>query len=185
MSRLARKTIPLPPQTSVRLEDGFALVHGVKGEIKVPVLAGIKVAVEESALSVTIMDKDTQPDLQTRANLGTEWSLLSNAIQGVSQGFEKVMEIQGVGYRAQMEGTTLVLFLGFVNPVRYVAPSGVTIAVDKNIIRVSGVSKELVGRAAAEIRAFKKPEPYKGKGIRYQGEVIRMKAGKKSATGAK
>ncbi|HVO28584.1 MAG TPA: 50S ribosomal protein L6, partial [Candidatus Paceibacterota bacterium] len=105
-------------------------------------------------------------------------------VQGASEGFTKILEIEGVGYRAVLEGNELVLYLGYALPVRVPVMAGVGIAVEKNVIRVSGTDKEIVGRAAAEIRALKKPEPYKGKGIHYQGEVIRRKVGKKAGTTA-
>jgi len=105
-------------------------------------------------------------------------------VRGVGQGFEKKLEFEGIGYRAAMEGTTLVMQLGFSHPVRFDAPAGITLKVERNTITVSGADKEAVGGSAAAIRAYKKPEPYKGKGIRYQGEIIRRKAGKKGATTA-
>lgn len=183
MSRLAKKTIAIPAGVSLTVEAETVAVKGPKHELKVPVLSGVAVSVSGSELSVA--RKPGAEDLQSRANLGTLWSLLRNAILGVSSGFTKVLEIQGVGYRAQMDGEAVLLYLGYVHPVRYAAPAGVTVSVEKNLITLTGPSKELVGRAAAEIRALKKPEPYKGKGIRYQGEVIKMKAGKKAAAGAK
>ena len=118
---------------------------------------------------------------QARANCGTMWSLIRNAVQGVASGFSRSLEIEGVGYRAVLEGKELVLYLGYTQPVRLAPPVGVVIEVEKNTIKISGVDKELVNRTAAKIRAFRKPEPYKGKGIRYQGEVVRRKAGKKAA----
>ena len=183
MSRLAKKTIPIPSGVTVTVTPDAIRVKGAKHELLVPVLLGITVAIEGGAVSVT--RTAGAEDRQSQANLGTSWSLIKNAILGFTTGFTKILEIQGVGYRAQMEGSTVVLFLGYVHPVRYEPPAGVTVAVDKNIITVTGPSKELVGRAAAEIRAEKEPEPYKGKGIRYQGEVVKMKAGKKAAAGAK
>jgi large subunit ribosomal protein L6 len=117
------------------------------------------------------------------ANLGTMWANLRNAIQGVTEGFIKVLEIEGVGYKAVAEGKTLVLSLGYSHPIRFELPEGITAVVDKNTVTISGNDKQMVGQVAAEIRAYRKPEPYKGKGIHYKGEVIRRKVGKKAATG--
>ncbi|OGY64679.1 MAG: 50S ribosomal protein L6, partial [Candidatus Harrisonbacteria bacterium RIFCSPHIGHO2_02_FULL_40_20] len=118
---------------------------------------------------------------QARANWGTMTSLFKNALQGATEGFFKILEIEGVGYRASMEGNTLILSVGFTRPVKYTAPENIKIIVDKNGIKISGIDRQLVGQVAAQIRKIKKPEPYKGKGIHYQGEVIRRKAGKKVA----
>ena len=112
------------------------------------------------------------------------WSLIKNATQGVSEGFSKALIITGTGYRAALQGNTLVLSLGYAKPIEYRCPPGIEITIEKNTVRVSGIDKELVGRVAAEIRAFRKPEPYKGKGIRYKDEVIIRKAGKKAVTAA-
>lgn len=178
MSRLARKSIAIPAGATIADMDRFVVVKGPKGELQVPKLHGVVFTTEADGLRLT----RTEEDKQSRANLGTMWSLLSNAAVGVTTGFTKVLEVQGVGFRAQMEGTTLVLNIGFSHPVRFPSPEGISITVEKNLITVTGTNKEYVGQAAALIRKFKKPEPYKGKGIRYQGEVVRMKAGKKGAT---
>jgi len=178
MSRLARKPIIIPDGTTVAVNDTQVAVKGPKGELSVPRLSGIALAVAGNEVNVT----RTGEDRQSQINIGTMWSLTKNAVEGVSKGFEKVLEIQGVGYRASMEKDTLVLALGYSHPIRFDSPKGVTIALEKNLIRISGSNKEDVGQAAALIRKYRKPEPYKGKGIRYQGEVVRMKAGKKAAT---
>lgn len=178
MSRLARKPIILPAGATVAVQEDAVMVKGPKGELRVPMLSGIAVAVAENNVTVT----RTGEDRQSQANLGTMWSLVKNAAQGATDGFEKVLEVQGVGYRATMEGQNLLLNLGFSHPVKFIPPAGVTIVVEKNLIKLSGSNKEAVGQAAALIRKYRKPEPYKGKGIRYQGEVVRMKAGKKAAT---
>lgn len=177
MSRLTKKTIPVPNGVTVERNGGAFRFKGSKGNRDLGVLPGVHVDVDKGAVSVRAEGNERQHIV----NAGTMWSLIKNAIEGVEKGFLKVLEIEGVGYRASMEGKTLVLALGFVNPVRFDPPEGVTIAVQKNEITVAGVDKDAVGRAAAEIRSFKKPEPYKGKGIHYRGEVIRRKAGKKAA----
>lgn len=166
----------MPAAATFEQKEGAFAMKGPKGEIMVPALSGVAVALEDGVINVTL----TGEDRQSRANLGTMWSLLKNAAIGVTDGFTKNLEIHGVGYRANMEGASLNLNLGYSHPVKFDAPAGVSVAVEKNIITVSGASKEDVGQAAAVIRKFRKPEPYKGKGIRYQGEVVRMKAGKKA-----
>ncbi len=178
MSRLAKKPIAVPEGVTVTRSGGAVVVTGQKGELRVPLLPFTDLAVE----SAGVMVRATEEKKQARANQGTLWSLTKNAIEGVHQGFSKVLEIEGVGYRAQMDGTTLALSLGYVNPVRVPIPADIAISVEKNVITVSGADKELVGRIASQIRALKKPEPYKGKGIHYRGEVIRRKVGKKAAT---
>lgn len=166
-SRLVKKSIPIGKGVTVAISSGFLTVKGPKGEQRVKLAPGVNAKLEGEHLWV---------------DAGTEWSLAKNAIQGVSEGFTKILEIEGVGYRAVLEGKELVLYLGYAVPVRVKVPSGAVVAVEKNTIKVSGIDKELVGRFTSEIRAFKKPEPYKGKGIHYQGEVIRRKVGKKAAT---
>lgn len=118
---------------------------------------------------------------QSRANWGTMAALAKNAITGVSQGYGKILDIEGIGFRAAMEGADLSLNVGFSHPVKFTPPAGVKVSVEKNSIKIFGVDKSLVGEVAAQIRKIKKPEPYQGKGIRYRGEVIRRKAGKKVA----
>ncbi|MEK9172992.1 MAG: 50S ribosomal protein L6 [Patescibacteria group bacterium] len=180
MSRLAKKSIEIKPGVTLVEDGGFLVFKGPKGEHKVKVLPFVNVAVKDAAISVTT----SKTMKQARANVGTMWSITRNAIEGVSEGFKKVLEIEGIGFKAIMDGKTLVLSLGFVNPIRVEPPKDITVGVEKNTILVSGIDKELVGRIAAEIRALKKPEPYKGKGIHYQGEVIRRKAGKKATATA-
>ncbi|MDO8516381.1 MAG: 50S ribosomal protein L6 [bacterium] len=181
MSRLAKKPISILSGVTLKDEGGFIVAKGPKGEIKLPKMQGTLVKIEADTVMVTTEGTSKQ----VRANTGTMWSLIRNAIAGVATGFLKTLEIEGVGYKGAMDGRTLVLSLGFVNPVRITPPEGVTIEVEKNLtIRVSGANKDLVGRTAAEIRAQKKPEPYKGKGIHYAGEVIKRKVGKKAGATA-
>ncbi len=178
MSRLAKKPILIPQGVTLQLLDGVLLVKGAKTEnkVRVPETVALEMSPEQ------VMVKIVSADKQGRADAGTVWSLIKNAIEGVTAGFGKVLEIEGVGYRAAVEGDFVVLSLGYVNPVKYPIPAGIAVVVEKNVIRISGHNKESVGQVAAQIRALKKPEPYKGKGIRYQGEVIRRKVGKKAAT---
>lgn len=177
MSRLARKPIPLNGATFTS-KEGVYSVKGPKGELEILRLAGVEVTVTDDG--VASVGLSGEASLQNKANLGTQWALVRNAAIGVTEGFTKNLEIQGVGYRANMEGNLLNLSLGFSHPIKFEAPAGVTVSVEKNIITVAGPNKEDVGQAAALIRKYRKPEPYKGKGIRYQGEVVRMKAGKKA-----
>ena len=179
MSRLIKKHIAIPLGTTVTTtSDGFS-IKGPKGELTMKAFPGIAVALEAGKAWI----KESE-GLSNKAMLGTFWSLMSNAVAGVTEGFVKNLEIEGVGYRATLEGKELVLFLGYALPVRVKVSDVVTVAVEKNVIKISGIDKDAVGRTAAEIRALKKPEPYKGKGIHYVGEVIRRKVGKKAGAGA-
>ncbi len=181
MSRLIKKPVMIEEGATVVINDDELRVKGPKGEIVLPIHAGVLVTVEDG----NNLWVKTAPHVKDTAIHGTTWSLARNAIEGVTKGFEKILEIEGVGYRVMIEGKELVLFLGYALPVRMPIPDNVSIAVEKNTIKVSGINKEEVGQAAAEIRALKKPEPYKGKGIHYRGEVIRRKVGKKAgATGS-
>jgi large subunit ribosomal protein L6 len=179
MSRLIKKSIALPDKVTVTDNGDILKVVGPKGEIELTIPAGVKITVDGREVWIK-----KEEGVNMSAIFGTTWALARNAIQGVSEGFIKVLELEGVGYRVALEGKELVLHLGYALPVRMPVLDGVTIAVEKNTIKVSGINKELVGRAAAEIRALKKPEPYKGKGIHYQGEVIRRKVGKKAGATA-
>ncbi len=180
MSRLAKKSIAVPQGVTVKHDGQVLRVKGAKGELAVRTV-GVEVKVEEGKVWVSEDKKGEATPLT-----GTIWSLVKNAIQGVAEGFLKILEIEGVGYRAVLEGKELVLFLGYAQPVRMKMPEGVAVKIEKNAIEISGIDKDLVGRVAANIRALKKPEPYKGKGIHYRGEVIRRKVGKKAGatTGA-
>ncbi|MDR3581879.1 MAG: 50S ribosomal protein L6 [Candidatus Pacebacteria bacterium] len=180
MSRLIKKPVAIEEGASVTIDEGMLRVKGPKGEITLPFPSEVAIEVEGNNLWVKAGSK-----VDDTAIHGTIWALARNAIEGVTKGFEKILEIEGVGYRAVLEGKELVLFLGYALPVRMAIPDHVTVAVEKNTIKISGINKEEVGQVAAEIRAFKKPEPYKGKGIHYRGEVIRRKVGKKAgATGS-
>jgi len=176
MSRIGRKPIVLPPGVAVQREGEQVKVTGAKGQlsIKLPPLVDI----EQSGNTVTV--KRLSEDRLGRSYHGLTRTLVSNMVQGVSVGFERVLEISGVGYRAELVGDReLKLLLGFSAPVSYRIPDGISARVDRQVvITISGIDKELVGRVAAEIRAIRKPEPYKGKGVRYAGEVVRRKVGK-------
>lgn len=175
MSRLGKKPISLPAGVSVSESDGVFIVSGARGKVSVKKIPYVSVAVLDSQIKVSC----SAGFKQARANWGTMWSLLNNAVLGVINGFSKKLEINGVGYRAEVSGNKLVLNLGFSHPINFPIPEGISVSVDKNIITVSGIDKELVGFAAAKIRSFRRPEPYKGKGIKYTDEIIIRKAGKK------
>ena len=181
MSRIGKKPIQIPEGVSVDINGSLVRVHGPKGEVERLFRDEISIEKKENAIVLAIR----KPTKLSRALWGTYASHLRNMVDGVTKEFSKRLEIQGIGYRAQTEGQGLSLSLGFSHPVKFQAPSGIKIAVEKNIIVVSGVDKEKVGQVASQIRSLKPPEPYKGKGIRYENEVVRRKAGKKAVgTGA-
>jgi len=176
MSRIGKKSIQIPEGVEVKIEGDLIMVKGPKGELKNQIRPEIKAEVKDGQV-------EFKPQIfrkGTSALWGTYRSLIFNMIEGVTKGFEKALEIEGVGYRAVLEGKDLVLNLGYSHPIKIKAPQGIEFKVEKNNITVSGIDKQLVGQVAAEIRSGRKPEPYKGKGIRYRGEIIRRKAGKKA-----
>lgn len=175
MSRLAKKPIALPDGVSCTVSDENITVQGPKGTLTIASNPRVGVAVENNEVVLTVADTD---DSVLKAHWGLVASLIKNMVAGVTAGYEKKLEINGVGYKAQMKGADLELSVGYSHPVLYKAQEDVTIEVDKNVITVTGIDKQRVGQVAAEIRAVKKPEPYKGKGIKYFDEVIRRKAGK-------
>ncbi len=174
MSRIGKQPVTIPSGVEVKLEEGKLIVK--KGNLQNSVEFGnrVKVKIEDSKIVFAPVGEDRQ----SRAFWGTYRSLTNNAIEGVTKGFEKKLEINGVGYRAALKGKELELQLGFSHPVKYPIPEGINISVDKNIITIKGHDKQKVGQVAAEIRSFRPPEPYKGKGIKYVDEVIIRKAGK-------
>ena len=178
MSRIGRKPVPLSKGTTVQVQEDKVVVKGPKGELETPRVPGINIEVSESQVEFTRENEEKQ----TRAFHGMMRALVNNMITGVTSGFEKKLEIIGVGYRAQMQGPKLVLNLGYSNPVEFTPPQGIEIETDgPTKISVKGIDKQKVGQVAAEIRGFRPPEPYKGKGIRYAGEYIIRKAGKAGA----
>lgn len=181
MSKIGKKIIIIPDNVKAEIKEKEILIKGPKGELRVPIFDGFKVELDGNSLKVIPPQSQKK---STFAFWGTLRALIANAVKGVSEGFEKKLEIEGIGYRANVEGNTLVLNLGFSHPVRFEIPKGITITVEKNLITVTGVDKQLVGQTAAKIRSFREPEPYKGKGIHYLGEHIRRKAGKKASATA-
>lgn len=181
MSLLGRRSLPLPSGVTVKVENRILTASGPKGTLSVSVPAGIDVNVSESAVRVSpVAGREGARGIA--ASWGTTWAHIRNALVGVSQGFEKKLELHGVGYRAEIAGTTLRLSLGFSHPVEVEPPMGISFAVSKNVVTVSGANNVQVGDVAAGIRRLRPPEPYKGKGIRYVGEVVRRKAGKVAGT---
>jgi len=176
MSRIGKKLIEIPQGVTVTVEGRDIKVAGPKGELKTVIHNSIKAEVKDGKLFVTPKNALSTKD---RGLWGLYRALIFNMVEGVSRGFEKKLEIEGVGFKAAVQGDELVMNLGFVNPVKIKKPEGITFAVEKNVITVSGIDNQVVGQISAEIRATKKAEPYKGKGIKYQGEKIRRKEGKK------
>lgn len=183
MSRVGKVPIAIPDDVKLDVRDGRVLVKGPKGELSVTLHPHVVVTLQEKTVVVTVRHPDEKRD---RALWGLFRVLLDNSIVGVRQGFSKQLEIQGVGFRAAVEGQNVTLNLGFSHPVTFAIPAGISVTVEKNIITVSGIDKQQVGEITAEIRRLRPPEPYKGKGIRYVGEQVRRKAGKVvKAAGAK
>lgn len=175
MSRIGKKPILVPAGVKMHQNQANLSVQGPKGTLSMEVPQGVEVSLERN----TIVVKKTSDDRRARSYHGLTRTLVDNMVTGVSTGFERKLEISGVGYRAEVIKDKLKLVVGYSSPSEYTIPEGITVKVDKlvNII-VSGIDKQMVGRVAAEIRALKKPEPYKGKGIRYAGEKVRRKVGK-------
>ncbi len=179
MSRVGKMPVPIPGGVTVTIGDGRVAVKGPKGELSTHVLAGTAVQVADGQVRVS-------SGLQVRnPTFGTMRANINNMVLGVTKGFSKVLEIVGTGYRAQMEGKKLVLQLGFSHPIVFDPPAGIAVKLENPTrIVISGADKCLVGQVAADIRGFRPPEPYKGKGVKYEGEYIRRKAGKAAGTAA-
>ncbi|MGK7909295.1 MAG: 50S ribosomal protein L6 [Synechococcus sp.] len=175
MSRIGKQPIPIPDKVTVTIDGLHVKVKGPKGELERILPDKVTVVQEGTEVKVSPVDESRI----ARQRHGLSRTLVANMVEGVSKGFEKRLEIQGVGYRAQAKGTTLILNVGYSNPVEIPAPSGIQLAVENNTnVIVTGIDKEVVGNVAATIRSVRPPEPYKGKGIRYAGEYILRKAGK-------
>jgi large subunit ribosomal protein L6 len=182
MSRVGRKLIVVPSGVKVSVTERELEVQGPKGKLTTPVPPGISFRLSGSELSC----QRSNDERQQRAFHGLARALAQNAIKGVTEGFSKDLDIVGVGYRAQLDGSKVVFALGYSHPVEFPIPAGIKIAVDKQTrVTVSGIDRQQVGQVAAEIRRLRRPDPYKQKGIRYVGEVLKKKAGKAGATGAK
>ena len=172
--RIGNKNIEIPEKVSVEVSPGFAKVNGPKGSLEVPVNQALSININDNLIKI-----ERPSDSRTHKSLhGTIRQLIANAVTGVSEGFQKELEIRGVGYQANMEGKYLVLQLGYSHDIYFEPPSGIELKTNKTEVVVSGINKQLVGEVAAKIRSFRKPEPYKGKGIRYKDEYVRSKQGK-------
>lgn len=174
MSRIGRIPIQIPDGVTITVDDNQVIAKGPKGELRTQILDRVEVKVKDGEVIVTRADDEKI----SKSQHGLIRTLINNTITGVTKGFEKKLEVSGVGFRISGGGQNLEMSLGFSHPVKYQAPQGVNIAVDKMKITVTGIDKQQVGQIAAEIRSLKKPEPYKGKGIKYVDEIILRKAGK-------
>lgn len=175
MSRIGKQPVALPKGVTFEVADGEMHVKGPKGSLSRKVISGITCQVVDSAI---VLERGGDMP-QDRANHGLARALVANMVTGVSKGFQRRLEIIGIGYKAELKGSTLVLNLGYSHPIEYPFPPGITISVEKNTkMVVSGVDREQVGQVASELRAFRSPDSYKGKGVRYEGEHVRIKAGK-------
>lgn len=178
MSRVGKNPVDVPSGVEVSIVNGILTAKGKLGQESVPLTDAVEVALEENKVTVKPRDESKQ----SRSMWGTTRSLVQNAVTGVSEGFTKKLEIVGVGYRAQMQGKTLNLQLGYSHDIPFPVPEGISIALEGdrgNVIAVTGPNKQQVGQVASEIRGFRKPEPYKGKGVRYSDEYVLRKEGKK------
>jgi large subunit ribosomal protein L6 len=179
MSRIGNSKISIPSGVTVKSKAGVISVKGPKGELSAPIPEGITTEIDDTALRFLRPDEKKE----TRALHGLARALAANMVTGVTDGFSKGLEIQGVGYRADMKGKKLGLLLGFSHPVELDVPEGLKVSVDGTTnVKIEGIDKQLVGQFAADIRALRPPEPYKGKGIRYVGEYVRRKVGKAGAS---
>ena len=176
MSRIGKKPVIINEKTQVTITDKEVTIKGPLGELKMAYLPVVEITKQENKIIV----KPKKQDIETRALWGTYSSIIDNMVTGVNEGYSKTLIIEGVGFRAEVKGNKIVLNIGFSHPVEIEIPSGIKTEVEKNEIRISGYDKQMVGEFAAVIRAHKKPEPYKGKGIRYSDEIIRRKEGKKT-----
>jgi large subunit ribosomal protein L6 len=177
MSRIGKQQLQIPDKTSVTVSDGTVLVEGPKGKLSKETLPNITITIKDGIVSFA----PTRKDPFTNALWGTYASHVKNMIKGVTEGYVRKLILEGVGFKSEVKGKNLELALGFSHPVIVPIPEGLTVTAEKNVISVSGIDKEQVGQFAAKVRAMKKPEPYKGKGFRYEGEIIRRKQGKKAA----
>lgn len=178
MSRIGKKPVTVPKGVTVNVKDGQLAVKGPKGELKRPFPSNVKMTTEGDKLVLT-RDGESREE---RTNHGMARSHLANMVKGVSEGWVRELEINGVGYRAEVKGESLNMVLGYSHPIDYKLPKGVAAKVDKNRIILSGADKEVLGQTASELRKMRLPEPYKGKGVKYVEEVIRRKAGKSGAS---
>jgi len=181
MSRLIKKPFEIPAGVTALVRDGRFVARGPVGEVEVPIPSLLAVAIEGSNVKITALQELKKKD---KALLGTIYRLILNAVVGVSRGFSKTLEVNGVGFKVAVAGQKLTMSLGYSHPVEFVVPSAIKVAVEKNMITLTGADKQVLGETAAQIRKLREPEPYKGTGIKYSSEVIRRKAGKQVKSGA-
>jgi large subunit ribosomal protein L6 len=175
MSRIGKKPISLPKGVKVEVKDGLVLVQGQKGVLQRPLLQGLDVSITDS--EVVLARKGD--DKRSRSYHGLMRTLVANMVEGVSKGFEKKLEIVGIGYRSELKGDNVAFYLGYSHPIDFPLPKGISAEIEKQtMVTIKGIDKELVGQTAAKIRDLRKPDPYKGKGVKYSGEVLKKKAGK-------
>lgn len=179
MSHVAGKEIKIPEKVEVEIKNGALIVSGPLGVAKRNIDASVGIKIVDRVATINLKDAAANQSLG-----GTFTSHLSNMIKGVTAGFEKKLIIEGIGFKAQLDGQSLSLIIGLSHPVKLVIPDGLKVKVEKNLITINGYDKEEIGQFSADVRAVKKPEPYKGVGIRYEKEIIRRKSGKKAATAA-
>ena len=183
MSKIGKKPIQIPQGVDIKVNDSCVSVKGPKGELKIDVHPTIRMSLDGGLLKINPRS-EVSFDKEINSVWGLVRAIVANAIRGVVDGFEKALEFEGVGYKANVKGDQLELSLGYSHPITIKAPEGINFKVEKNMIKVIGIDKNLVGHIAAKIKSKRLPEPYKGSGIRYAGEVIKRKAGKKAATAA-
>jgi large subunit ribosomal protein L6 len=175
MSRIGKKPIELPKGVKLEVKDGIVSVEGPKGQLARPFLEGLEIEITGDQAQVKRLGEDKR----TRSYHGLMRTLVANMVEGVSKGFEKKLEIVGIGYRSELKGTSLTFYLGYSHPIEFPLPNGISAEVEKQTqVTIKGINKELVGQISAKIRDLRKPDPYKGKGVKYAGEVLRKKAGK-------
>lgn len=175
MSRIGKKPIPLPQGVQIEVKEGMVSVQGPKGSLARPLLEGIEIAIADGTVTCTRANDQKR----VRSFHGLMRTLVANMVDGVSKGFEKKLVIVGIGYRSELQGENLVLYLGYSHPIKFSLPPGISAEVEKQtLVTIKGIDKELVGQISAKIRNLRKPDPYKGKGVKYSTEVIRKKAGK-------
>ena len=174
MSRIGKMPIPIPNDVKVDLKEGVLTVKGPKGELSREIHPKVQIQIDKNQIIISVNDETKE----SKSFHGLFRALISNMVVGVSKGFERALDVVGVGYRAELSGRTATFHLGYSHPIVYDLPQGIDAKIDKTRITLMGIDKEVLGRTAAEIRGFRKPEPYKGKGIRYIEEIIKRKAGK-------
>ena len=182
MSRVGNKPIPIPDKTKISYKDRLITVQGEKGTLSRSIHPLVDLEIEDGTVNVIMVNNDRK----SRALQGLTRTLVANMITGVDKGFERILEINGIGFRAILNQRSIEFNLGYSNPILFDVPEGISVAIDRNnVIRLTGIDKEILGQTAASIRRLRPPEPYKGKGIKYAEERVRRKAGKAGATGTK